>query len=295
MDFKEFKKLVDCEYIPSMYEVYNNENVIPSKRSYCYSGVELYYEVFKLIQPYISSNSSFMDIGSYPGTFLRILQLIYKGQNIELFGSGLVCEDNEVEKYNENSELNPHTKCIRTNDKFEDFMRNNEKINFIDLDLEHDYSNSNIFGQNDLDPIKTFDFVTCMECIEHLHSPYNLFNLINRMTKKNGFCVVETNNIAYWPGIYKLLVGGSNLDMELVDKYELNNPTIKRPHTRFYSLDEINMLFKKAGFRVTKSYAYNWGTPPSILKGKKKFLQQLKRVNFIDQFKSHIIVLAQKL
>ena len=115
------------------------------------------------------------------------------------------------------------------------------------------------------------------------------------MINKGGVCIVETNNVAYLKGIASLIFGGSNLDMELVDKYNLNSRTIKHPHVRFYSLRELNSLFRKAGFRILKSYAYNWGYPLSILRGKRKLQERFKRINFINRFKSHIIVLAQKL
>ena len=63
MHFREFKKLIYSNYLPTMYEVYNNENVKPEFRSYCYSGIELYFEVFKLIEPFIKENTSISDIG----------------------------------------------------------------------------------------------------------------------------------------------------------------------------------------------------------------------------------------
>ena len=37
-----------------MYEIYNNENVKPQFRSYCYTGIELYMKFLKKTEPFIS-------------------------------------------------------------------------------------------------------------------------------------------------------------------------------------------------------------------------------------------------
>ena len=282
MKFREFKNLIYSEYIPTMYEIYDNENVRPEFRSYCYSGIELYYEVFKLIKPFIKENTSFADIGAYPGTFLRIIKFLLKKKYIELNGLGLVCEEDEIQKYNNKADNNSLTKSIKTNLEFKDYMKENEGINFMDLNL--DYCNSHLknFSSHDLN--KTFDIVSCMETIEHLHTPYLLFDKLNQITNQGGVCVVETNNVAYLKGIISLLKGGSNLDMDFVNKYSLKCRSIKHPHVRFYSLEEINSLFAKSGFRILKSYSYNWGYPLSVLRGKRKLQERFKRLNFIDRF-----------
>ncbi|MBC8403444.1 MAG: methyltransferase domain-containing protein [Candidatus Marinimicrobia bacterium] len=293
MTFHEFKNLIYDQYRPSMYELFNDERVKANRRSYAFSGIELYFEVFKLIQPYIAQNSCIIDIGSYPGTFLRLLQLIFIENRIKLYGQGLVCEDNEIVKYNGHAEANPNINCIRTNMPFIKFMQN-EKIEFFQNNL--DYCDSSILKSTKPDDLQLkFDIVTCMEVIEHLHTPFLLFDFLNKVTKKDGVCVLETNNVAYLRGMVKLLKGTSNLDFDLIEKYSLNDITIKQPHIRFYSLFEINTLFEKAGFKIIKSYEFNWGYPPSIMQeSKSKLSAYIKRMNFIRKLKSHIIVLAQK-
>ncbi len=294
MTFHEFKRLVYNKYTPSMYELFCDERVYAHRRSYAYSGIELYFEVFKLIEPYIVSDSGIMDIGAFPGTFLRLLQLILEEEKIKLFGQGLVCEDDELAKYKDHADANPAINCIRTKLPFINFMQN-EKIEFIYNNL--DYCESSIRSSTKSDDIQLeFDIVTCMEVIEHLHTPFLLFDFLNKITKKDGICVLETNNVAYLLGLLKLVKGASNLDFDLVNKYSLNEGTTKQPHIRFYSLSEITTLFEKAGFKILKSYAFNWGYPPSIMQANKsKLFAYIKRINFFIKLNSHIIVLAKKI
>ena len=100
------------------------------------------------------------------------------------------------------------------------------------MDLNLDYCNSHSKLDNYHSLNKTFDIVTAWKL--STSSLLSLFDKLNQITNKGGVCVVETNNVAYLKDNF--LSGGSNLDFELVDKYNLNSRSIKHPHIRFYSL-----------------------------------------------------------
>ena len=242
-----------------------------------------------------------MDLGAYPGTFIRLCRMVYEDLSPSLFASGLVSESAEINKYKKRADENLETKCKITDLNFKEFMKE-ESISFLNLNLDYCNSQSETIRKEYDDIVnykEVFDIVTCIETIEHLHTPYRLFNILHRITKKGGVCVVETNNIKYLGGILKMLVKDSNLAFELIDKYSLNDITIKQPHVRFYSKNELKSLFFKAGFKVIKSYDFNCEYPLEVFfQGSiKTLIRSLleKPIKVFPGFKSHIVVIAQKI
>ncbi len=298
LTYKKFINRIEQEYTPMMYEIYSLPEIHEDKRSYCWTGSMLYYEIFKLIDSNIKNNSIIMDLGAYPGTFLRLLRnVLYPNTKIELYGYGLVCEEDEINKYRKKADDNPLTK-VQITDKPFDKVLLKEDIKFISGNL--DYCNSfkiENFDSVELNRLKgKCDIITCMEVIEHLHTPYHLFDLCYDLLKKGGVCIMETNNVRGLYGIYQLLRGKSNLDFDLAKKYSLHKPTIKHPHIRFYSLEELVYMFQRAKFSIIKKYDLNWYKPlPYLINS--GVLKKIKQIilDLLPGFKSHIFIKAIKL
>ncbi|MBI2106991.1 class I SAM-dependent methyltransferase [Candidatus Woesearchaeota archaeon] len=52
-----------------------------------------------------------------------------------------------------------------------------------------------------------FDYVVCLDVIEHVFDPIKLIEEIFRVTKKEGFVIISTPNIRYYKHILKLIFG----------------------------------------------------------------------------------------
>ena len=295
MDYAAFLKTLKANYVPSMYEVHGDKKVDAAHRAYPWTGSMLYYELFRNVYPYLHAGANVMDLGAYPGSFLRMLKSLFQG-DLNLFGYGMVFESDEVRKYNEKRVENPKTKCLATEKPFLEFMKDegasftSGNLDYCDVNAKTGAAFSNIANL-----AGTMDFVTCMEVIEHLHTPYYLMDLSQRLLKKGGTLILETNNVRWMVALAQLLGNGSNLDIELVDKYKLNDPTIKHPHVRYYSLRELSLLCEKAGLKIKAAYDFNWYYPPHLLSGKEKLKAIAKSViSQVPGFRSHILVAAEK-
>ncbi len=52
-----------------------------------------------------------------------------------------------------------------------------------------------------------FDYVVCLDVIEHVFDPVNLVDELFRVTQKEGFVIISTPNIRYYKHILKLIFG----------------------------------------------------------------------------------------
>lgn len=108
-----------------------------------------------------------------------------------------------------------------------------------------------------------FDLVLCNEVIEHLpQSPVLMLQEIYRVTKKGGFLMVTTPNIARSINRAKLLVGESimyPIDVYFEEGGKGNN--IYHRHNREYVLNELGMLLKKTGWYIKEANFFISYTP----------------------------------
>jgi len=290
--------ILEDQYNPSMYEVHNELSVKPQFRTYAHTGLPLYSEIYKQIRSYIHPYCNIFDLGAYPGSFLRLLR--HLEPNLHLYAIGLVCENDEIKRYSQRVRENNYLNIRITDKSFTEILKF-ETIEFINYNLDYCNSHiSNIDQQHKDGSIDKYqgkaDIVVSMETIEHLHTPYQLMDLYSNLTKKGGIMVLQTNNIRWIGNIYRLFVKGSILDLEMVEKYVLNDRSIKHPHIRFYSLLELKKLLEKAGFKVLQAYDFNWLYPYEFILSKQKYKYLLKTIlSILPGFKSHIIVTGMKM
>lgn len=108
-----------------------------------------------------------------------------------------------------------------------------------------------------------FDLVLCNEVIEHLpQSPILMLQEIYRVTKKDGFLIVTTPNIARSINRAKLLVGESiihPIDVYFEENGKGNN--IYHRHNREYTLNELRILLAKTSWNIVQSGYFISYTP----------------------------------
>jgi len=202
-----------------------------------------------------------IDPGAFPGTFLRLCRKVFfKDRNLRLYGAGLVLPDTE-KSYRLKAGECPDIHFIASDLPFLDYYKS-LGITFLNADFDHCFTPD---FEIPAELANKFQAVTCMEVIEHLHTPYKLITTIDYLLKPGGICVLETNNVANICGVLKLMFANqSNLDFEIAECYERDGYSPKRPHLRFYSLKELGRLLKKTGLEIEHSSSFSWSIPSEI-------------------------------
>ena len=171
-----------------------------------------------------------LDLGAYPGTFLRLLQRVYGHRACRLTGAGLMVSN-----------------------QFQRAMREACGAEILTVNL--DPQNVDLRGKGyptriPLDDGRV-DFIFALEIIEHLVSPAHLFVEAFRVCAPGGHLLVTTPNVSRIGNVFKLLVGRSNFDRLMPVGYE--NPADEwRPHFREYTINEVGAFFEGAGFEVVE-------------------------------------------
>ena len=219
--------------------------------------------VFKNVNP----GESLCDFGAYPGTFLRIAREHFH-DTVQLSGAGFAFSD--------------------------EFIEAMQKRNISLLEMEFDirypkYSNLKHVLHN---PIKQFDHIVCTEVIEHQMYPLSLLCGINRHLRIGGSFHLTTNSASFIGDILKLAVGKHNV--ESLERSHVLKDDLWRPHIRVYTLEEMSILMKLAGFKVETSFYFENG---NCYRGLKRVgINIIKTiVNPIPHMRSHMFVAAKKI
>jgi len=115
-------------------------------------------------------------------------------------------------------------------------------------------------------PAASFDVVTALEVIEHLHKPDAFLKELRRVLKPDGYAVLATENLASWHNIFALLWGWQPFSLSQfsetraavgnpfgLDRGEDWNPALKHPsfrHCLVLSYQGLKELFEAHGFAV---------------------------------------------
>lgn len=172
------------------------------------------------------------DLGTYPGTFLRILRHFLPPERCRLIGAGLLTSD--------------------------DFRRAmGEACGAEILTVNLDPRNDQLRGKGYPTRIPLEDggveFVFALEVVEHLVSPSHLFAEAFRICAPGGYLLVTTPNVTRIGNVLKLLIGRSNFDRLTPLDYE-NSEDEWRPHFREYTMTEVSDFFRRADFQVVERH-----------------------------------------
>lgn len=216
-----FKKCVSS-YQPTGFEM-----APEGDRSFC-SGTHFLennaYRFYRLFYFICSQNfESILDIGCFPGTFIRVLHEFMPDKKIAGAGLGL----NEA------------------------FRKAHPYAQFYDCNFDPDVYFHEYLAVPQTLPVAdgTFDAVVATEIMEHLYNPFTLAREMFRVLKPGGFCYLTTNNYSSLTHILRMLSGKtpSTLNFSSVPFTE-RNQYYWRPHIRFYSREELRGILRKVGF-----------------------------------------------
>jgi len=234
------------EYQQQIAGVHQPDHPQDSLRGRTYFEVNLYryFHALQVCWPYLNRpGQKIMDVGSWPGAWLRVIAHFAAQHQPKAWASGLMFPDRFLEKMDGacagmlRCELDPYSP-----------MR--------------DMSAPTTLAEND------FTFVSAMEVVEHLYHPRGMFQVIHEAMAPGGVLFVTTNNVSRLSNLFAILNGGGlvgNLE-ELIpsDGGILGN---WRPHAREYAWQEANALAQSAGFEPITHGFYQENYALRLLEG----------------------------
>lgn len=226
--------------------VHQDDHPNPLLRGRTYFEVNLfrYYHALTVAWPYLNRpNQKIMDVGSWPGAWLRVIAHFAGHHSPQVWASGLMFPDAFLEKMGGachgmlRCELDPNSP-----------MRDREAPTTLSEG--------------------GFTFVSAMEVVEHLYHPPGMFRVIHQAMVPGGVLLLTTNNVNRLSNLFTLLTGGGlvgNLE-ELIPKDGgiLGN---WRPHAREYAWRELDSIAERAGFRPMSHGFYDENYGGSFLEG----------------------------
>ncbi|MDB5300632.1 MAG: hypothetical protein JWO87_2295 [Phycisphaerales bacterium] len=184
-----------------------------------------YYHALKVCWPYLNRpGQKIMDVGSWPGGWLRAMSHFAGHHRPEVWASGLIFPDDFLVKMG--GACHGTVKC--------------------ELDVwspMYDREAPNVFTE------RGFTLVTAMEVVEHLYHPGWMFKVIHDSMVTGGILFLTTNNVSRLFNLYGIVKGGGmagNLDELLPRGGGILGAW--RPHAREYCWQELNHIALKAGF-----------------------------------------------
>ncbi len=214
------------------------------------------------------------DLGTYPGSLLRLLRHLLPPDGCRLVGVGLMISD----EFRRTMEEDCGAEILTVNlDPANDQLRGKGYPNRIPL------SDGSV------------QLVFALEVIEHLVSPSHLFAEAFRILAPGGHLIVTTPNVTRIGNVFKLLAGRSNFDRLIPSDYD--HPEDEwRPHFREYTLTEVCEYFARAGFQVIKGRHFlGDNTRYNVKTTRQRLIDLAKRPFYgVPHFRDSLLVVGQK-
>ena len=214
------------------------------------------------------------DLGTYPGSFLRLLRRMLPPETCRLIGVGLMISA-----------------------EFRRAMAEDSGAEILTVNL--DPRNDQLRGKGYPTRIPLDDgriqLVSALEVIEHLVSPSHLFTEASRILAPGGHMLVTTPNVTRIGNIFKLLVGRSNSDRLIPLDYE-NDEDEWRPHFREYNLAELCDFFRRTGLEVVEARHFLGENTHYNVKTTAQRLIDLAKIPFytVPHFRGSLLVVGRK-
>ncbi|HDS09403.1 MAG TPA: SAM-dependent methyltransferase [Firmicutes bacterium] len=248
------------------YEYNGKTHRIKDQEEYLRFHLKRYYFTLKLLSPLMAKGSKVLDLGSFP-FHLPFLLKHFLETEITLNGipdseTGRIKNDDSVIKF-----------------KSEKYRY---EFNYHNFNLEHDQ-----FPFND----NSFDFILCLEVIEHLlENPVFMLAEIHRILKPEGKLILTTDNALRFSQVFKLLFNRNTWF-----RYYPGNPYFR--HNREFTLKEINELLSTNGFKAETIRHVNINMADSIFKSAGNLLFSIITwipLPFFWKKKRHIVSIWRK-
>jgi SAM-dependent methyltransferase len=266
-------------YKPLPYEEFDEEdprfNLKKRYINYALKNRARFYIALKYALKHFSSSSlTVLDLGTYPGTILRILKEFLLDYKIDLYGAGLRI-------------IPDFTKMMKD--------KANATIMAVNLDPKNEQLKSKNYPNRIPLEDESVDFIFVLDIIEHLISPTHMFCEAKRILKKGGKILITTPNVTRIGSVFKLLIGKSNYDCLIpIDYYNENDEW--RPHFREYSMEDLVNVLTKVGFKAVDRLFYNSNDTHFNIKTMKERLSDISKIPFycIPHLKEGILVVGKK-
>ena len=109
-----------------------------------------------------------------------------------------------------------------------------------------DVENENILNQLS---VQYFDYILCMNVLEHLKNPKDVLIKLKKFIKPNGYLIATIPNIAHWAIRLKLLYGNFDYEKGLFGT-DHGKGIIDETHLRFFTLKTMKKLFLDTGYKI---------------------------------------------
>ncbi len=238
---------------------------------------ERFWEALRTASRYFppqDDNCTIADLGTFPGSLLRLLRNLLSPRECRLIGIGLMIS----EDFRQAMVNSCGAEILTANlDPRNDQLRDKGYPSRIPLDEDN------------------VDVVFALEVIEHLLSPSHLFAEAFRICRPGGHVIVTTPNVTRIGNVFKLLIGRSNFDRLIPPDYDDPNDEW-RPHFREYAIAEVVGFFKRAGFEVVEQrHAIAEDTRYNV-KSSSQRLVDLAKLPFsmVPHLRGTLVVVGQK-
>jgi SAM-dependent methyltransferase len=259
---KEFLRRVDA-YQPNEFEVMGQGSWAEFKRpmNYLLRNRHRFYKVLEFVfNHYHLHDAAFLDLGPYPGTFLKLLRQMNSSKGLELFGAGLLASE-----------------------RFVKLMKEEAGARILEVNL--DPKNPDLAGRrfNSEIPLEeeSIDYIHAGEIIEHFVNPAWMLEESLRVLKPGGGMIITTPNVSRIGNVFKLLTGSSNY-ARLQPIGEQDPSDEWRAHFHEYAMAELADLLSNRGFRVLHSRYYNCRDREMVVKNWKQMLIGLLKIPFYN-------------
>lgn len=214
------------------------------------------------------------DLGTYPGSLLRLLHRLLPDGPARLIGVGLMISA-----------------------EFRQAMAEDcgAEILTVNLDPKNDQLRGKGYPTRIPLDDGSVDFAFGLEVVEHLVSPSHLLAEAFRIVTPGGHLLVTTPTVARIGNVFKLLIGRSTFDRLMPVDYE--HPEDEwRPHFREYTLAEVSDLFRRAGFQVVEAWRFLDRNTRYTAKPIAQRLVDLAKLPFfvLPNFRDHLLVVGRK-
>ncbi len=214
------------------------------------------------------------DLGTYPGSLLRLIHRLLPPETCRLVGVGLMISD----EFRRAMAQDCGAEILTVNlDPSNEHLKDKDHPTRIPLDDE------------------SVEFVFVLEVIEHLISPSHLLAEASRILAPGGHLLATTPNVTRIGNVFKLLVGRSNFDRLIPLDYDQPEDEW-RPHFREYTLAELRECFLRAGFRVVEAQHFLTKDTRYNVKTTSQRLIDLAKIPFhlVPHLRGNLLVVGQK-